>query len=58
MSPDFEIGDAPRKLNEPGLCKKNEKGQEIWQAPSLNAASGRLDEIWDNYFRMQVEEVG
>jgi len=27
-------------------------------AGTLNAASGRLDEIWDNYFRMRAEEVG
>ena len=36
MSPDFEIGDALRKLNELKLCKivgENEKGGEIWQAP-------------------------
>jgi len=36
VSPDFEIRDALRKLNELKLCKivgENEKGGEIWQAP-------------------------
>ncbi|QTA86109.1 TMEM143 family protein [Desulfonema magnum] len=54
---DFEIKDALRKLKELALCKvigQDEKGEDIFQAVSLDMALERLDYIWDNYFQFNV----